>query len=91
MPSELDYYIAELKVGRLRIVRGLTTPQIWTVEYKGGVFVKQRYDEYTDEWRERVIDEDEVRSLIRYIGGATIWGEDVQRAARKQSTEGDRE
>ena len=91
MRSELDYYIAEMKAGRLRIVHGVTTPQIWTVEYKDGAFVKHRYDEYTDELYESVLGEDEVRRLIQYFGGASLWGADVQRAAREQSTEGDPE
>ena len=34
MPNELDYYIAQIKAGRLRIVLGPTTPQTWTVEHR---------------------------------------------------------
>src|SRR3712207_6567557 len=44
MPTEIDYYITEMKAGRLRIVYGLTTPQIWTVKYSEGQFVHRRYD-----------------------------------------------
>ncbi|HEY0072037.1 MAG TPA: hypothetical protein VGE04_18910 [Chloroflexia bacterium] len=97
MPNELDYYIAEMKAGRLRIVLGPTTPQTWTVEYtrdskdrgdRGSGFLKRWYDEYTYEPHEKVIDEDEVRNIIQRFGGARIWGADVARAAREQSKEG---
>ncbi|HEX9989330.1 MAG TPA: hypothetical protein VGE45_12740 [Chloroflexia bacterium] len=97
MSNELDYYIAQMKAGRLRIVLGPTTPQTWTVEYrrgrgdKGGQFWKRWYDDYTYEPYEEVINEDEVRSIIERFGGGRIWGADVERAAKKQSREGDRE
>ncbi|HEY0071899.1 MAG TPA: hypothetical protein VGE04_18210 [Chloroflexia bacterium] len=94
MPSELDYYIAEMKAGRLRIVLGPTTPQTWSVEYigskgvRGGQFLKRWYDDYTYEPYEEVIDEDEVRTIIQRFGGGRIWGADVERIARQQSNEG---
>ncbi|HEX8598544.1 MAG TPA: hypothetical protein VF952_08515 [Chloroflexia bacterium] len=90
MRNELDYYIAEMKAGRLRIVLGPTTPQTWTVDYtrdRGGRFVKRWYDDYTGEPYEEVIDEDEVRALIERFGGGRIWGADVARLARDWSTE----
>lgn len=96
MPNELDYYIAEMKAGRLRIVLGPTTPQTWTVDYisnkgdredRGGQFLKRRYDEYTDELHEEVLDEDEVRNIIQRFGGGRIWGAEVERFAKKQSNE----
>jgi hypothetical protein len=92
MPDELDYYIAEMKAGRLRIVLGPTTPQTWTVEYagdRGGRFLKRWYDDYTYEPYEELIDEDEVRSIIRRLGGGRIWGAEVARAAREQSNKGE--
>ncbi|HVF98925.1 MAG TPA: hypothetical protein VND68_03740 [Chloroflexia bacterium] len=94
MSDELDYYIAEMKAGRLRIVLGPTTPQTWTVDYRegrgarGGHFLKRWYDDYTYEPFEEVIDEAEVRAIIQRFGGGRIWGADVERVARKQSTEG---
>ncbi len=91
MPSELDYYIAEMKVGRLRILLGPTTPQTWTVDFlmdgEGGYFLKRWYDDYTGEPHEQEIDEDEVRKIIRLLGGGRIWGVAVERAAREQSSE----
>lgn len=91
MPSELDYYVAEMKAGRLRILLGPTTPQTWSVDYlidrEGGYFLKRWYDEYTGEPYEQEIDEDEVRNLIRLLGGGRIWGAAVERAAREQSGE----
>jgi hypothetical protein len=89
MPSEIDYYIAQMKAGRLRIVYGLTTPQTWTVDYENSQFIKRRYDEYTDELYEDVLDEDEVRNIIQLLGGANIWGADVERAATEHSREGE--
>jgi hypothetical protein len=94
MPNELDYYIAQMKAGRLRIVLGPTTPQTWTVDYRedsGGQFLKRWYDDYTYEPYEEVINEDEVRGIIQRFGGGRIWGADVERAAKKQSSEGDLE
>jgi hypothetical protein len=97
MSNELDYYIAQMKAGRLRIVLGPTTPQTWTVEYRGGKgdrggqFLKRWYDDYTYEPYEEVISEDEVRSIIQRFGGGRIWGADVERAAKKQSMEGEQE
>ncbi len=89
MTDELDYYITEMKAGRLRIVLGPTTPQTWTVDYIGGRFIKRRYDEYTDDLYEDVLDEGEVRSIIQMFGGARIWGANVERAAKKQASEGE--
>ncbi|HEX8230484.1 MAG TPA: hypothetical protein VF826_14385 [Chloroflexia bacterium] len=95
MSKELDYYIAQMKMGRLRIVLGPTTPQTWTVEYttnkgnRGGQFLKRWYDDYTAEPYEEVIDEGEVRGIIQRFGGGRIWGVDVERIARQQSTKGD--
>lgn len=94
MPDEFDYYIAEMKAGRLRIVLGPTTPQTWTVDYIGakgnreGHFLKRWYEDYTYEPLEEAIAEDEVRAIIQRFGGARIWGADVARAAREQSREG---
>ena len=94
MSNELDYYIAQMKAGRLRIVLGPTTPQTWTVEYtvdggdRDGQFLKRWYDDYTYEPREEVVDEAEVRSIIQRFGGGRIWGADVERIARQQSKEG---
>ncbi|HEX8220500.1 MAG TPA: hypothetical protein VF914_14985 [Chloroflexia bacterium] len=90
MPTELDYYIAQMKAGRLRIVLGPTTPQTWTVDYSGGRFIKRWYDDYTYEPYEAVIGEDEVRAIIQLLGGGRIWGADVESVARKQSEQGDR-
>ncbi|MEA2575100.1 MAG: hypothetical protein QOH93_2398 [Chloroflexia bacterium] len=90
MPNELDYYIAEMKAGRLRIVLGPTTPQTWTVEYtggSGGQFLKHWYDDYTYEPYEEVIDEDQVRNIIQRFGGGRIWGADLERVAKQQSKE----
>ena len=87
MRNELDYYIAEMKAGRLRIVLGPTTPQTWTVDYRRGQFVKRWYDDYTYEPYEQVIDEDQVRALIERFGGGRIWGADVARAAKDWSRE----
>ncbi len=91
MSSELDYYITEMKAGRLRILYGLTTPQTWTVDYVGGQFLKRRYDDYTGEPIEDIVGEDEVRTTIELLGADRIWGADVQRAARKQAGEGEPE
>lgn len=51
--------------------------------------MKRWYDDCTYEPYEEVISEDEVRSIIQRFGGGRIWGADVERAAKKQSREGD--
>ncbi|MDQ3707288.1 MAG: hypothetical protein M3437_19090 [Chloroflexota bacterium] len=87
MRDELDYYITEMKAGRLSIVLGPTTPQTWTVEYRRGRFVKHWYDDYTYEPYEEVIDEGQVRAIIERFGGGRIWGADVECAAKDWSRE----